>query len=268
MSWLARHLTAPRWSGAIAALAILGAGAVIGIVGTASHTAAPTDSLPIGSDSAAAAELQQKLPAADATTAIVLFTSDTGTLSPTDLSAISSQLKTVPGAVPAPLNVSKDRTAALGVVQVPSSDDTEVADAVTAIRDTLTTGLPPGVTAQVTGPAGIQADLSAVFDGANTRLLLATALVVAVLLIITYRSPVLWLIPLTVVGVADQLAAVLATHALAGLGLATTRSSSSPATATSSTGTTTAGRPWHTPYRAPPRRSSPAPPRWWSGCSP
>ena len=42
----------------------------------------------------------------------------------------------------------------------------------------------------------------------------------AVLLIITYRSPVLWLIPLTVVGVADQLAAVLATHALAGLGLA------------------------------------------------
>ena len=81
MSWLARHLTAPRWSGAIAALALLGAGAVIGIVGTASHTAAPTDSLPIGSDSAAAAELQQKLPAADATTAIVLFTSDAGTLS-------------------------------------------------------------------------------------------------------------------------------------------------------------------------------------------
>ena len=95
-----------------------------------------------------------------------------------------------------------------------------VGDDVTAIRDSLSTGLPPGVTAQVTGPAGIQADLAAVFDGANLRLLLATATVVAVLLIITYRSPVLWLIPLTVVGVADQLAAVLATHALAGLGLA------------------------------------------------
>jgi RND superfamily putative drug exporter len=39
--------------------------------------------------------------------------------------------------------------------------------------------------------------------------------VVAVLLIVTYRSPFLWLVPLTVVGVADQLAAVAATHTLA-----------------------------------------------------
>ena len=35
--------------------------------------------------------------------------------------------------------------------------------------------------------------------GANTRLLTATASVVALLLVITYRSPVLWLVPLTVV---------------------------------------------------------------------
>ena len=71
---------------------------------------------------------------------------------------------------------------------------------------------PDGVTVQVTGPAGIQADLGQVFDGADIRLLLATAGVVALLLIITYRSPVLWLVPLTVVGVADRLAAVVATN--------------------------------------------------------
>ncbi len=220
MTWLARHLTAPRWSGAVAALALLAAGAVIGIVGTASHTAAPTDSLPIGSDSAAAAELQQRLPAADSTTAVVVFTADSGQLSKADVRAAQARLRTVPGAVPAPLTVSEDGTAALGIVQLPSSDDSVVADDVTAMRDTLSSGLPSGVTAQVTGPAGIQADLAAVFDGADVRLLLATATVVAVLLIITYRSPVLWLIPLTVVGVADQLAAVLATHALAWFGLA------------------------------------------------
>jgi len=220
MTWLARHLTAPRWSGAIAAIALLAGGAMIGLVGPASHTAAATDSLPIGSDSAAAAELQEQLPAADSTTAVVLFTADSGRLSAADVRAAETRLRTVPGAVPAPLTTSKDGTAALGIVQVPSSDASVVADDVTAIRDTLSSGLPAGVTAQVTGPAGIQADLAAVFDGANLRLLLATATVVAVLLIITYRSPVLWLIPLTVVGVADQLAAVLATHALAGLGLA------------------------------------------------
>ena len=74
--------------------------------------------------------------------------------------------------------------------------------------------VPDGVTSQVTGPAAIQADLAAVFDGADTSLLLATAGVVALLLLFTYRSPVLWLVPLTVVGVADRLAAI-ARHAVA-----------------------------------------------------
>ena len=54
----------------------------------------------------------------------------------------------------------------------------------------------------------MRADLGAVFDGANTRLLAVTASVVALLLIITYRSPVLWLVPLIVVGIADRFAAV------------------------------------------------------------
>ena len=47
-----------------------------------------------------------------------------------------------------------------------------------------------------------------------------TAAVVAVLLVLTYRSPVLWLVPLTVVGVADRLAAVVATQVLAATGIA------------------------------------------------
>ena len=83
------------------------------------------------------------------------------------------------------------------------------------VRTAAKADLPDGVTAQVTGPAAIQADLGAVFDGANFRLLAATASIVALLLIVTYRSPVLWLVPLTVVGVADQLAATLATRTLA-----------------------------------------------------
>ena len=85
----------------------------------------------------------------------------------------------------------------------------------TDLREAAKADLPEGLTAQVTGPAAIQADLAAVFDGANFRLLAATASVVAILLVITYRSPFLWLVPLTVVAVADQLAAVLATHTLA-----------------------------------------------------
>src|SRR5699024_2118587 len=50
------------------------------------------------------------------------------------------------------------------------------------------------------------ADVASAFDGANFTLLAVTILIVAVLLIVTYRSPVLWLIPLAVVGLADQIA--------------------------------------------------------------
>ena len=110
---------------------------------------------------------------------------------------------------------SEDGTALLAVVPVDADDATATAEAVKEIRAAVKADLPDGVTAQVTGPAAVQADLAAVFAGANTRLLIATASVVAMLLVLTYRSPILWIFPLIVVGVADRLASVLATHTLA-----------------------------------------------------
>ncbi len=61
---------------------------------------------------------------------------------------------------------------------------------------------PDGLNAYVTGPTAIGADMDEVFDAVDAKLMLATAVVVAVLLILTYRSPLLWLVPLTAVGVA------------------------------------------------------------------
>jgi len=54
----------------------------------------------------------------------------------------------------------------------------------------------PGLTVHVTGPGGILADLFKVFGSLDTTLLGITALVVALILILVYRSPVLWFIPL------------------------------------------------------------------------
>ena len=48
----------------------------------------------------------------------------------------------------------------------------------------------------MTGPAGFSADAIDVFDSINGTLLYATALLVLILLIIIYRSPIFWLIPL------------------------------------------------------------------------
>jgi RND superfamily putative drug exporter len=54
----------------------------------------------------------------------------------------------------------------------------------------------------VTGPAGYFADFSKVFSGFDSTLLYITAAIVIVILLLTYRSPVLWLLPLTTVFVA------------------------------------------------------------------
>ncbi|MCA2219587.1 MMPL family transporter [Jidongwangia harbinensis] len=61
---------------------------------------------------------------------------------------------------------------------------------------------PAGLELKVTGPAAIDGDMDAVFDGIDLQVFLTTVIVVTVLLILTYRSPVLWFVPLVVVGVA------------------------------------------------------------------
>jgi RND superfamily putative drug exporter len=53
-----------------------------------------------------------------------------------------------------------------------------------------------GVDAYVTGPGGLFGDLFAAFGTIDSTLLLTTLGVVAVILIVVYRSPILWIIPL------------------------------------------------------------------------
>ncbi len=53
-----------------------------------------------------------------------------------------------------------------------------------------------GVTSYVTGPGGLLGDLFGAFGTLDSSLLLTTLAVVAVILIVVYRSPILWIIPL------------------------------------------------------------------------
>jgi RND superfamily putative drug exporter len=191
--------------------------AVVTSLGEATRRASASDSIPVGSDSARGVELRERLPEAGASAALVLFSRDQDALDRSDLAAIDARVRQLPGAAGAQLQRSEDGTAALVVVPVAATDATATADDVRGLRALAKTGLPDGLTAQVTGPAAVEADLAAVFEGADTRLLLATASVVALLLVLTYRSPVLWVLPLLVVGVADRVAAVLATQALSAM---------------------------------------------------
>jgi len=78
---------------------------------------------------------------------------------------------------------------------------------VDAVREAATEY--PDLQINVTGPGGFLADLIKVFGAIDTTLLIATALVVAVILIFVYRSPFLWLIPLIAAGIALSTASAL-----------------------------------------------------------
>jgi RND superfamily putative drug exporter len=79
------------------------------------------------------------------------------------------------------------------------------------------TGGANGMTVHITGPLGNAADSGNAFKGIDSSLLLGALAVVIVLLLITYRSPVLWLLPVISVGVAlttaEALIYLLAKHA-------------------------------------------------------
>ncbi len=115
--------------------------------------------------------------------------------------------------------VSPDGTTTMILVQITglASNDTRFTDTVREIRKIAGTGT--GRTEiRVTGPAGIATDAVEIFRNADFLLLGFTVLLVLVLLLLIYRSPVLALIPLVGVGIAMQLAqAVGAALARAGV---------------------------------------------------
>jgi len=103
--------------------------------------------------------------------------------------------------------VSEDGRAAVIVTPITVGDtNTETAGVLKELRADVVAQTPAGLTLQVTGGPAFGADVASSFEGADFTLLLVTILIVALLLIITYRSPVLWLIPLVVVALADGLA--------------------------------------------------------------
>ena len=100
-----------------------------------------------------------------------------------------------PGQVAGPIP-SADGTAMQTILQVDLGKEgwnnaAKAADSVRAITASNANGL----TSHITGPLGNAADNSEVFKGIDSTLLYSALAVVIVILLITYRSPVLWLLP-------------------------------------------------------------------------
>ncbi|MEU6675931.1 MMPL family transporter [Streptomyces sp. NPDC046925] len=167
------------------------------------------DYLPAGADSTQAAKIQDQLPGGEATELVLVYHRDGG-LTAADRKAAAGQiaeigqahkLTSAPRAVPA-----KDGTTLMyPVASTEPGQDEEARDAlVDDVREVARSE--GGLSVDVGGSGALATDASKVYNALGGPLLYTTAGVVALLLILIYRSPFLWLVPLAVAGVADYLA--------------------------------------------------------------
>ena len=113
-------------------------------------------------------------------------------------------LPAVHGRVSGPFT-SADHQAIEIVVGSSLGYDADISGFINQVTTTASRG-DPGLTANVTGPAASAADQVKIFKGIDSTLLYATLAVVIGLLLLTYRSPVLWLLPILSAGVALTIA--------------------------------------------------------------
>ncbi|QSB17527.1 MMPL family transporter [Natronosporangium hydrolyticum] len=203
LGWLRRPLV---WAAVVTALWIIVGGPLGSYQGRLAEVQENDTAafLPADAEATQVAELDEDRFAGDVLPAVVVFERDDG-LTESDLAALTDlserlgQLPQTDGEVSPPIP-SDDGVAAQ--VVVPLADNDQVSDAVQEIRELVGASAPAEVTAYLTGPAGFATDLGSAFGDIDTLLLAVTAAVVAVILVIVYRSPILPLVVLLGAGLA------------------------------------------------------------------
>ncbi|WP_309096621.1 MMPL family transporter [Streptomyces sp.] len=203
----------------IAALVLLGplAGKFAGI-----QQNRAVDYLPDSADSTQVARVQDELPGGESTDLVLVYHRGGG-LTGADRRTAGEQIAEVRGAydlTAAPRGVpsADGSTLMYPVSSTQPGQDEEARDAfVDGVRD-IAEGA-GGLSVAVGGPGALNTDMNKVFETLDATLLFATLGVVTVLLVLIYRSPFLWLVPLAVAGVAAAvaMAAGYGLHELSGV---------------------------------------------------
>jgi RND superfamily putative drug exporter len=177
-----------------------------------------TSFLPDEAESTKALNASEEIVGGEDITALIVYRREGG-LTPADRARIAADVRELNGlqgrfgqlverpggAVFRPLQRSRDGTTVLvgGDIRTDGEAPT-IIDPVDAVRDRVSDP-GGGLQVKVTGGAGFSADAIKVFDNINSTLLLSAVLLVIVLLILIYRSPVFWLIPIFAVLAAELL---------------------------------------------------------------
>jgi RND superfamily putative drug exporter len=215
---IARKITGKRMKWAVLGLwvvLVFALGPLAGKLGGVENNEAAAW-LPNGAESTQVLKLQEQFRDTETSVAVVIYERPSGITAAdqakarADIAAFRQIAGTGKAQGPLP---SRDGKALQTLVPIQNE---KVGDAVGDARDAVKRA-PPGLNVHVTGPAGSAADLFGAFTGMDGFLLMAAGLVVIVLLLVIYRSPILWLIPvLGAVGaltVSQAVVYLLAKHA-------------------------------------------------------
>ncbi len=159
--------------------------------------------LPASAELTQALTLQDHFTSKNLNPAVVIYVRPSG-LTPADLAKIAADAKQFAtlkdaGKVIGPIP-SRDRQAADVLIEAHLGFNSGITNFVNRVHSIASSG-DPGLHAYVTGPAASAADSVKIFKGIDSTLLYATLGVVIVLLLLTYRSPILWLLPILSAGV-------------------------------------------------------------------
>ena len=220
--WIAHRWA--KWVTLVASLIIIMGMAMLGAKLTGVQENDIAAWLPGDAESTKAIEKSAAFSDPDSAPAVVLYVRDSG-ITPADMAkaeaevAAFAKVKLVRDDVVGPIP-SKDGKALQVIPTIQMDEDgwDKLPDAVKDIRKVAEKDA-GGLDVKIAGPAALGADQAEAFAGIDGILLISALGVVVVLLLLTYRSPVLWLIPLFC-GVASVLTAQGFVYVLAkGFGL-------------------------------------------------
>ncbi|MCF8550175.1 MAG: MMPL family transporter [Pontimonas sp.] len=228
MNSLVRFITGPKTSWVTLLIGLIFAVLSFTVFAAEESDVAPTNGLPDDSEVVLVDEALAAMPNAGGTAAVIVYAVESGEFTDEQLSWLVgefdpmiqmpagganekflefSNVEIMDEAFVPPATVSDDNTTAVITVPMDEIDEVEPrAERIAEMRALAAEDMPAGMVTYVTGPEGFQVDLAGVFAGADFTLILATVIIVILLLLVTYRSPILWIVPLAVVGTADGMA--------------------------------------------------------------
>jgi putative drug exporter of the RND superfamily len=163
--------------------------------------------LPANAEATQVSELQKQFQPDDIAPAVIVYERPSG-ITPPDQAKVAQDVKAlgtiqgVVGQVVGPVPAQDGKALQVIVpIKIDAAGWEKIVDVVNEVKQTIGPGA-NGLAVYVTGPAGSAADSAKAFEGIDSALLYTTLIVVTIILLITYRSPVLWLLPIISAGVA------------------------------------------------------------------